>query len=165
MPSFDIVSELDTHEITNCADNAKRALDSRWDFKGTNAAIDFNAKDVAVKLSAESDFQLEQLVEILRSAATKRNIPFYALDIPADYEHSGKTYSKVVKFKQGIEQDAAKKIVKIIKESKIKVTAQIQGEKVRVQGKNRDDLQAVIALMKEQQAELELALQFNNFRD
>lgn len=165
MPSFDIVSEIDTFEIKNTADNAQRALDSRWDFKDTKAAIIYNAKDDSVKLEAQSDFQLQQLVDILTNAAIKRGIEYYSMEIPEKYDHSGTTYSKLVKFKNGIEQDVAKKLVKIIKDSKIKVTAQIQGEKLRVQGKNRDDLQEVIALMKAQQAELNIALQFNNFRD
>lgn len=165
MPSFDIVSEIEGSEIKNCVDNAKRDLDNRFDFKNVHAEMEFNAKDTSVKLATESDFQLNQLVEILQKAALKRNISFWSLDIPENYEHSGKIYSKVVKFKMGIEQDKAKKINKIIKDSKIKVTSQIQGEKVRVQGKNRDDLQAVIALMRDKQEELELALQFNNFRD
>lgn len=165
MPSFDIVSEIDSFEIKNTADNAQRALDSRWDFKNTNAQIIYNAKDSTVKLEAQSDFQLEQLVDILTNAAIKRNIEYYSMDIPKKYEHSGTTYSKLVKFKNGIDQDTAKKLVKIIKDSKIKVTAQINGDKLRVQGKSRDDLQAVIQLMKGCQADHNIALQFNNFRD
>lgn len=165
MPSFDIVSEIEGSEIKNCVDNAKRDLDNRFDFKGVHAEIDFNAKENSVKLATESDFQLNQIVEILQKAAIKRNISYFALDIPEAYEHNGKIYSKVVRFKMGIEQDKAKKINKIIKDSKIKVTSQINGDKVRVTGKSRDDLQAVIALMKSKQEELELSLQFNNFRD
>lgn len=165
MPSFDIVSEIDTFEIKNTVENAQRALDNRYDFKNSNASIDFNAKDNIAKLSAESDFQLNQLVDIFINAAVKRGIEIYSLEIPENFEHSGKIYYKEIKFRQGIEQDTAKKMVKIIKDSKIKVTAQIQGDKLRVQGKNRDDLQAVIALMRSSQSELNLTLQFNNFRD
>ncbi|RIY36717.1 YajQ family cyclic di-GMP-binding protein [Psittacicella gerlachiana] len=165
MPSFDIVSEIDNFEVKNTVENAQRVLSGRFDFKGTNASIELNSKDNKVKLVADSDFQLQQLVDILVNAAIKRNIEIYSLQIPEEYEHAGKSYSKEVTFKNGIDQDTAKKMVKIIKDSKIKVTAQIQGEKLRVQGKNRDDLQAVIALMRESQTDLNLALQFENFRD
>ncbi|MFC6276314.1 YajQ family cyclic di-GMP-binding protein [Psittacicella hinzii] len=165
MPSFDIVSEIDSFEVKNTVENAQRILDNRFDFKGTNSSIDLNAKDNKVKVSAESDFQLDQLVDIVVNAAIKRGIEIFSLVIPENYEHAGKTYSKEIEFRNGIDQDSAKKMVKMIKDSKIKVTAQIQGDKVRVQGKSRDDLQAVIALMKNAQSDLNLALQFNNFRD
>ncbi|RIY32413.1 YajQ family cyclic di-GMP-binding protein [Psittacicella melopsittaci] len=165
MPSFDIVSEIDNFEVKNTVENAQRVLGGRFDFKGTNASIELNAKDNKVKLVADSDFQLQQLVDILVNAAIKRNIEFYSLQIPEEHEHAGKTYSKEITFKNGIDQDTAKKITKMIKETKLKVTAQIQGEKIRVQGKNRDDLQQVIALMRNAQSELNLALQFENFRD
>ena len=141
MPSFDIVSEISGHEIRNAVENANRELTNRWDFRNVQ----------------------EQLIDILRNACIKRNIESTSLDIPADYEHSGKTYSKEIKLKQGIETDMAKKITKLIKDSKIKVQSQIQGEQVRVTGKSRDDLQAVIQLVKT--AELGQPFQFNNFRD
>ncbi|RIY32551.1 YajQ family cyclic di-GMP-binding protein [Psittacicella hinzii] len=165
MPSFDIVSEIDKFEIKNTVENAQRVLSGRFDFKGTSASIELNEKDSKVKLVAESDFQLQQLVDILVNAAIKRNIEYYSLQIPEEHEHSGKHFIKEVTFKSGIDQDTAKKMVKIVKEAKLKVTTQIQGEKLRVQGKSRDELQATIALMRESQAELNLALQFENFRD
>ena len=158
MPSFDIVSEISGHEIRNAVENANRELTNRWDFRNVQATIEFNEKNESIKVSSESDFQVEQLIDILRNACIKRNIESTSLDIPADYEHSGKTYSKEIKLKQGIETDMAKKLTKLIK-----VQSQIQGEQVRVTGKSRDDLQAVIQLVKT--AELGQPFQFNNFRD
>ncbi|PJG85650.1 YajQ family cyclic di-GMP-binding protein [Conservatibacter flavescens] len=163
MPSFDIVSEITLHEVRNAVENANRDLSNRYDFRGVEASIELNEKNETIKVATESDFQLEQLIDILRNACVKRNIESNSLDIPANYEHSGKTYSKEIKLKQGIETDMAKKITKLIKDSKIKVQAQIQGEQVRVTGKSRDDLQAVIQLVKN--AELGQPFQFNNFRD
>ena len=163
MPSFDIVSEISGHEIRNAVENANRELTIRWDFRNVQAAIEFNEKNECIKVSSESDFQVEQLIDILRNACIKRNIESNSLDIPADYEHSGKTYSKEIKLKQGIETDMAKKLTKLIKDSKIKVQSQIQGEQVRVTGKSRDDLQAVIQLVKT--AELGQPFQNNNIRE
>ncbi|TCP91270.1 hypothetical protein EDC44_13210 [Cricetibacter osteomyelitidis] len=163
MPSFDIVSEITLHEVRNAVENANRDLANRYDFRGVEAIIELNEKNETIKVATESDFQLEQLLDILRNACIKRNIESGSLDIPSDYEHSGKTYSKEIKLKQGIETDMAKKITKLIKDSKLKVQTQIQGEQVRVTGKSRDDLQAVIQLVKN--AELGQPFQFNNFRD
>ena len=163
MPSFDIVSEITMHEIKNAVDNASRDLSNRWDFRNVTASIELNEKNETIKVATESDFQLEQLIDILRNAMQKRSIEPTSLDIPADYEHSGKTYSKEIKIKQGIETELAKKITKLIKDSKLKVQSQIQGDKVRVTGKSRDDLQSVIQLVKG--AELGQPFQFNNFRD
>ncbi|HBO38779.1 MAG TPA: YajQ family cyclic di-GMP-binding protein [Pasteurellaceae bacterium] len=163
MPSFDIVSEITMHEVHNAVENAQRDLTNRWDFRNVVASIELNEKNESIKLTTESDFQLEQLLDILRNACIKRGIDSASLDIPANYEHSGKTYSKEVKLKQGIESEMAKKITKLIKDSKLKVQAQIQGDQVRVTGKARDDLQAVIQLVKG--AELGQPFQFNNFRD
>ncbi|AWX13816.1 YajQ family cyclic di-GMP-binding protein [Mergibacter septicus] len=163
MPSFDIVSEISMHEVSNAVDNAKRDLSNRWDFRNVQASIELNEKNETVKVATESDFQLEQLLDILRNAMMKRGIESSSLEIPENYEHSGKIYSKEVKLKQGIETDIAKKITKMIKESKIKVQSQIQGDQVRITGKSRDDLQAVIRLVKE--AELGQPFQFTNFRD
>ena len=109
MPSFDIVSEISGHEIRNAVENANRELTNRWDFRNVQATIEFNEKNESIKVSSESDFQVEQLIDILRNACIKRNIESTSLDIPADYEHSGKTYSKEIKLKQGIETDMAKK--------------------------------------------------------
>ncbi|WP_334054665.1 YajQ family cyclic di-GMP-binding protein [Pasteurella multocida] len=163
MPSFDIVSEITLHEVRNAVENANRDLTNRWDFRNVQAAIELNEKNESIKVSSESDFQVEQLVDILRNACIKRGIDSGSLDIPTEYEHSGKIYSKEIKLKQGIASEMAKKITKLIKDSKLKVQTQIQGEQVRVTGKSRDDLQAVIQLVKG--AELGQPFQFNNFRD
>lgn len=163
MPSFDIVSEVTVHEVRNAVENANRDLTNRWDFKNVQATIELNEKDVKIKVSSESDFQVEQLLDILRNAMIKRGIEHNSLDIDEQFEHSGKIYSKEVKIKQGIESEMAKKITKLVKDAKIKVQTQIQGDQVRVTGKSRDDLQAVIQLVKG--AELGQPFQFNNFRD
>jgi uncharacterized protein YajQ (UPF0234 family) len=160
MPSFDTVSEVDLHEVTNAVDQAKRELATRWDFKNVQADVVFDKEHVT--LSAEQDFQLEQLTEILRMAFAKRGLDARSLSDPQE-SRSGKLVKKSYSVKQGLDQDVAKKIVKLIKESSIKVQASIQGDKVRVTGKKRDELQEVIKLLRD--AELEVPLQFNNFRD
>lgn len=163
MPSFDIVSEIDMPEVRNGVENATRELSTRWDFRNIPASFELNEKNETIKVSSESDFQVQQLIDILRDKLAKRGIDGGALDISEELEHSGKTYSTNVKLKQGIDKELAKKIVKLIKDSKLKVQAQIQGEQVRVTGKARDDLQSVIALIKG--ADLGQPFQFNNFRD
>lgn len=163
MPSFDIVSEITVHEVRNAVENANRDLSNRYDFRGVEASIELNEKNETIKVSTESDFQLEQLIDILRNACIKRSIDSASLDIPTQFEHSGKTYSKEIKLKQGIETEIAKKITKLVKDAKLKVQTQIQGDQVRVTGKSRDDLQAAIQLVKN--AELGQPFQFNNFRD
>ncbi len=163
MPSFDIVSEITMHEVRNAVENANRELSNRWDFRNVTATIELNESKESVKVTTESDFQVEQLLDILRNTMIKRNIEPSSLEIPEDYEHSGKLYSKEVTLKQGIERDMAKKITKLIKDSKLKVQTQVQGEQVRVTGKSRDDLQQVIQLVKG--AELGQPFQFENFRD
>jgi len=160
MPTFDIVSELDMHEVTNAVDQANREVANRFDFKGTNAKFEQN--DSELNLSAEADFQLKQMIEILNLKLTKRGIDISCLDVN-DAEMTGKVAHQKVILRQGIDAPMAKKVVKMIKDSKIKVQASIQGEKVRVNGKKRDDLQQVIGLLKE--AKLELPLQYENFRD
>lgn len=160
MPSFDIVSEINLEEVRNATENANRELASRFDFRGVEASFEW--KKPAVELSAEADFQLNQMLDILRSQLTKRNIDAKALTTDS-VSHSGKTFSQKAVFKEGIEQATAKKLVKLIKDSKIKVQAAIQGESVRVTGKKRDDLQAVMQLVRT--TELEQPFQFNNFRD
>ena len=163
MPSFDIVSELTMHEVRNAVENANRVLSSRYDFRGVEAVIELNEKNESIKITSESDFQLEQLYEILLGSCVKRGIESTSLDVPTESEHHGKLYSKEIKLKQGIETEMAKKITKLIKDSKLKVQTQIQGEQVRVIGKSRDDLQAVIQLVKG--ADLGQPFQFENFRD
>ncbi|MGO1500039.1 MAG: YajQ family cyclic di-GMP-binding protein [Marinobacter sp.] len=160
MPSFDIVSEIDMHEVTNAVDQAKRDLGNRWDFKNVDADIEQDEKGITI--SAPQEFQLEQLMDLLRMAFAKRNIDGRALEEDGESK-AGKLVKQHLLLKQGIETDMAKKVVKMIKDAKLKVQASIQGDKVRVNGKKRDDLQTAMALLRE--AELEIPLQFNNFRD
>ncbi|MBD2809386.1 YajQ family cyclic di-GMP-binding protein [Xenorhabdus sp. Vera] len=163
MPSFDIVSEVDMQEVRNAVENAQRELTNRWDFRNVNASFELNEKSESVKIASESDFQVNQLIDILREKFSKRGIDGSVLNIPENMVHSGKTYSVEASLLQGIDTPLAKKIVKLIKDSKLKVQAQIQGEQVRVTGKARDDLQGVIALVRG--AELGQPFQFTNFRD
>jgi uncharacterized protein YajQ (UPF0234 family) len=160
MPSFDIVSEVDMQEVRNAVENAQRELETRFDFRGVEASFEWTKEET--KLTAEADFQLQQMVDMLRNKLIKRNVDVDTMDV-GEVVHSGKTYSIAVKFKQGIEQEVAKKLSKLIKDSKIKVQPAIQGDQVRVSGKSRDDLQAAIALVR--QAQLGQPFQFTNFRD
>lgn len=161
MPSFDIVSEIDSVELKNAVDNANRELTTRFDFRGVDARIEL--KELVVTLASESDFQVQQLHDIFANHCAKRNVSLAGSESPDVLTHSGKTYSTTVTLKQGIDQALAKKIVKLIKDSKLKVQASIQGDKVRVTGKKRDDLQQTMALLRE--ADIDLPLQFENFRD
>lgn len=160
MPSFDIVSEINTEEARNAVENAERELSTRFDFRGIDASFSWNKDETTV--AAEAEFQVDQMVDILRNKLVKRGIDPMTMDI-SSAQHSGKTVNKKVTFKEGIETSVAKKIVKLIKDSKIKVQAAIQGEQVRVTGKKRDDLQAVMQLVRE--SDLGQPFQFNNFRD
>lgn len=160
MPSFDIVSEIDMHEVTNAVDQARRDLGNRWDFKNVDATFDLDDKGITI--SAEQEFQLEQLMDMLRMAFAKRNIDARALSEEGESK-SGKLVKQHLVLRQGIETDMAKKIVKMIKDAKLKVQSSIQGDKVRVTGKKRDDLQEAIAMLRD--SDLDLPLQFNNFRD
>lgn len=160
MPSFDIVSEIDKHELRNAIENAQRELETRFDFRGVEAAIEW--KDPDALLKAEADFQLNQMMDILIGKLVKRSIDPNTMDSQSPV-HSGKTFNQTVKFKEGIDKDVAKKVVKLIKDSKIKVQASIQGEQLRVTGKKRDDLQSVMALIKS--SDLGQPFQFKNFRD
>lgn len=163
MPSFDIVSEMTMHEVGNAVDNANRDLSNRWDFRNVEASIELNEKNETIKVSSESDFQVQQLIDILATALAKRNIEFASFEVPEEIDHHGKIYGKTITMKQGIEKDIAKKIIKLIKDSKLKVQSQIQGDQIRVTGKSRDDLQSAMRLVKD--AELGQPFQFNNFRD
>lgn len=163
MPSFDIVSEIDMTEVRNGVENASRELTTRWDFRNIPASFELNEKSEIIKASSESEFQVQQLLDILRDKLVKRGIEGGALEIPEEMSHSGKTYSVEVKLRQGIDAAMAKQLVKMIKESKLKVQSQTQGDQVRVTGKARDDLQAVMALVRA--AELGQPFQFINFRD
>ncbi len=160
MPSFDIVSEVDMPEVTNAVDQAKREVGTRFDFKGVDAS--FELTDKTVTLKAEAEFQLDQMLDILKGKLVKRNVDVKSLSA-GEVQKSGKQCLLEITIVQGIEADEARKLVKMIKEAKLKVQTAIQGEKLRVTGKKRDDLQEVIAMLRE--AKLELPLQFNNFRD
>ncbi|MBY6209477.1 MULTISPECIES: YajQ family cyclic di-GMP-binding protein [Halomonas] len=161
MPSFDIVSEFDRHEAQNAVDQANREVQGRFDFRGVDAG--FELSDETVALHAEVDFQLQQMLDVLRNKLIARSIDPRTMDVQ-DAELSGVKARQNVLLKQGLEQKEAKDIVKRIKDSKLKVQAQIQGDKVRVTGKKRDDLQSVIALLRGDDGP-DLALQFDNFRD
>lgn len=161
MPSFDVVSEVDDVGIRHAADNTVRELATRWDFRNVEASVEY-LKGV-ITLKAEADFQCRQLLDMLRANLVKQGVDPGAIDDSGGLVHSGKTFSLTVRFHQGIATEAGKKIVKLLKDNKCKVQGAIQGDKVRVSGKKRDDLQAAIALIK--QAELDQPLQFNNFRD
>jgi len=160
MPSFDAVSEVDQHELTNAVDQAAREIQNRYDFKGTSAKAEMS--DGAIMLIADSDFQIQQMHPIVYQKLTTRGIDIMCLDA-GKVETSGKGVKQRLSVKQGIDKETAKKAVGVIKESKAKVQAQIQGEQLRVTGKKRDDLQQVMKLLKD--AELGVPMQFQNFRD
>ncbi len=161
MPSFDIVSEINEVELRHALENALREMGTRFDFKGVISSMEL--KDMVVTLKSESDFQVRQLEDLFRNHCIKRNVPTLGVEIEDKPVHTGKTHTLTMKFKQGIDQPEAKKIIAYIKESKAKVQASIQGEKVRITGKKRDDLQDTIALLKK--SNIELPMQFENFRD
>jgi cyclic-di-GMP-binding protein len=161
MPSFDVVSKLDLHELTNALDQANRELANRFDFKGTGAEFERSAETV-VTLNAKAEFQLKQMLDILKQRLAGRHIDIRCADI-ADPEINLASARQQVTLKQGIDQPLAKDIVKRIKDARLKVEAQIQGDKLRISGKKRDDLQTAIALLRT--ADLNMPLQFENFRD
>lgn len=160
MPSFDIVSEIDSQEVRNAVENANRELATRFDFRGVDAAFEWSKEETTLR--AEADIQLQQMVDMLRNKLVKRGVNPETMNV-GDPVHSGKTFSSKVTFKEGIDAPTAKQLVKLIKDSKLKVQAAIQGEQLRVTGKNRDDLQAVMALVRE--GKFEQPFQFTNFRD
>jgi hypothetical protein len=160
MPSFDVVSELNGHEVLNAVDQANRELQTRFDFKNTKAV--FELEELTVKMKAEVEFQLKQMLEILKVRLAKRGIDALCVD-PKDPVTNLAQATQDVVLKHGIDQETGKKLQKLIKDSKLKVQAAIQGDKLRVTGKQRDDLQQAIALMKK--SKLDVPLQFNNFRD
>ena len=161
MPSMDIVSEINEEELRNAVENSRREVSSRFDLRGKDIEIDL--KDNVVTLKAEDDFICKQLVDILRMQLSKRNVDPSAMEVDDKSVHSGKTFSLKVSFKQGIDALVAKKLVKAIKDSKLKVQSAIHGDKVRVTGKKRDDLQAVMRLARE--SDLGQPFQFDNFKD
>jgi uncharacterized protein YajQ (UPF0234 family) len=160
MPSFDVVSEVDLQEVRNAVDQCSRELATRFDFRGIPATFELETDAIVVK--APEEFQLEQMKEILRTKLARRNIDPRCLD-PGKVEASGREKRQRFALRQGIDRDHSREIVKRVKDSRLKVQVAIQGEKVRVTGKQRDDLQQVIALLKG--AELDIPLQFDNFRD
>ena len=160
MPSFDIVSEVDTHELTNAVDQANRELSTRFDFKGVEAT--FVLDDKVISQSAPSEFQLQQMTDILRNRLAARKIDVRALEFGEVLTNVAGARQKI-KVQQGIERELAKKIQAALKDAKLKVDTQINGDKLRVNGKKRDDLQAAIALLRA--TEFERPLQFDNFRD
>ena len=160
MPSFDVVSEINAHEVANAVDQSNREIQQRFDFKDTGAV--FELSELTVTMRAEVEFQLKQMLEILKVRLAKRGIDVMCVD-PQDPTSNLASATQEVLLKHGIDQETGKKVQKLIKESKLKVQAALQGDKVRVTGKARDDLQEAIALLRK--AKLEVPLQFNNFRD
>ncbi|MFM1818140.1 MAG: hypothetical protein RL364_1000 [Pseudomonadota bacterium] len=161
MPSFDTVCEPNMVEVRNAVDTSAKEIGTRFDFKGTSAAIEL--KDKEITMYGDADFQLQQVEDILRNKLTKRNVDVRYLDIGKVEKIGGDKVKQVVKVREGIATEDAKKITRIIKDSKMKVQASIQGDAVRVTGAKRDDLQAAMALLRKDMAELPLS--FNNFRD
>jgi len=160
MPSFDIVSEVDLHQFTNAVDQSNRVVETRFDFKGIEAR--FERDGLSVTIIAEAELQVTQMEDMLRANLIKYKIDPLAMQME-DIEASGKLVKQVITLRNGLEAELARKIVKLIKDGKYKVQTQIQGEQVRVTGKKRDDLQAVMAMLRE--TKLDQPLQFTNFRD
>lgn len=160
MPSFDVVSEVDIQEARNAVDQASREMTNRFDFKGANASYEF--KDNQVVLVAKSKFQIEQMQEILEKKLVKRAVDIGSLNYQDITENINQA-KQIISIIQGVDKDLCRKIVKIVKDSKVKVQAAIQGEQVRVTGKKRDELQQIISILKN--SDIKLPLQFSNFRD
>lgn len=163
MPAFDIVSEIDWQEVRNAVANAQREVANRWDFRHVPSTIELNEQRESLKIATESEFQLQQLLDIMCEQLIKRGVERSACEIPQQRAHSGKLFSIEVTFKQGIETPLAKKVVKLIKEHHPKAQSQIQEKQLRITDKSRNTLQAIMALLR--QANLEQPLQFTNLRD
>jgi cyclic-di-GMP-binding protein len=161
MPSFDVVSEANTVEVKNAVDQSNKEISTRFDFKGSDARVEQKERELTA--FADSEFQLNQVRDVLTGKMTKRNVDVRFLDLGKIEKIGGDKVKQVIKIKNGIESDVAKKIVRIIKDSKMKVQASIQGDAVRITGAKRDDLQSAIALLRKEVTEL--PLEFNNFRD
>lgn len=162
MPSFDVVSELEAYEVNHAVQNTSKEIATRFDFRGSQVSVELNEKNKEIKIAAESDFQVDQVREMLESHLLKRKVDAQVLD-PQKLEASGKFIHQLIKLKDGLDSDTAKKVVKLLKENGFKVQASIQGDKVRVTDKKRDGLQDVMAFLRQQS--LGLPLQFNNFKD
>ena len=160
MPSFDVVSEIDQHELTNAVDQANREINNRFDFKGTDSKIEM--VDNSLTIISASEFQVKQIHDILETKVTKRGIDIRCLDYGEILENNNEA-RQLVNIKKGVDKELARKIVKMIKSSKLKTQAAIQGDQVRITGKKRDDLQATIAEIKA--AKFDIPLQYINFRD
>ncbi|HJY63821.1 MAG TPA: YajQ family cyclic di-GMP-binding protein [Ignavibacteria bacterium] len=160
--SFDIVSEINWQEIDNAVNQARKEIQQRYDFKGSKSSIDYSQKDKTLTIMADDDFKLKAVVDILQNKFIKRGIPLKAMKFKTAEQASGSMLRQVVEVQQGISKDNCRLIVKIIKDSKLKVQSAIQDEQVRVSGRNKDDLQSAIALVKN--AELDFAVQFVNYR-
>jgi uncharacterized protein YajQ (UPF0234 family) len=160
MPSFDTVSEVDLHEVSNAVDQANREIGNRYDFKGSSARV-VQAED-QLTIQADNEFQLNQVKDILHLKLAKRGVDLASIE-EGKLETTINQARQTLRVQQGIPQDIAKRIVKLVKDARLKVQASVQGDKVRVSGKNRDDLQKVIAMLKD--AEIDLPLQYSNFRD
>lgn len=160
MPSFDVVSEVDMHELSNAVDQTNREVSTRFDFKGSNSRVEH--KEAELTLIAPSDFQIHQMYDILLNKLAKRKIDTGCLD-KGDIKESNNEARQIITVRQGLDKEMTRKITKLVKESKLKVQSTIQGDQVRVTGKKRDDLQDVMAMLKEQ--DLGLPLQYTNFRD
>ena len=161
MPSFDVVSKLDLHELTNAIDQANRELSNRFDFKGSDATFE-RSEETVVTLEAPAEFQLKQMLDILKQRLASRHIDIRCAEI-ADPEVNLASARQKITLKQGIDQPLAKDMIKRLKDAKLRVEAQIQGDKLRISGKKRDDLQGAIALLRA--ADLKMPLQYENFRD
>lgn len=160
MPSFDVVSDFDAHEASNGVDQANREVTTRFDFKGTGSKFALDGQ--VITMTTQTDFQLKQMADILRQKIAKRGIDVACFD-EQEPEFSGNEARQKIVLKKGIDADLARKLVKMVKGSKLKVQAAVQGEQLRISGKKRDDLQAAIAFLKE--ADVKLPLQYENFRD
>jgi uncharacterized protein YajQ (UPF0234 family) len=160
MPTFDIISEFDTHEVKNAIDQANKEIATRFDFKGTDSSVELT--DDKLIMISESTFQLQQIFSVVCTKLSRRGVDVGCMDV-GDAKGSGKLMRQEITLKQGLEITLAKKIVKLIKDKKLKVQAAIQGDKVRVTGKKRDDLQEVIQMLRDEK--LEMPLQYDNFRD
>lgn len=162
MPSFDVVSQVDLQEVENAVNQARKEVSQRYDFRGSNAAIEWDKKEV-ISIESADEFKVKAVDDVLREKLAKRNVPLKSLDPGKIEPASGGRAKQEVKIRQGIDSDRARLITKLVKELKLKVQAQIQGDQVRISGKKRDDLQAAIQAIKAK--EIDVPLQFINFRD
>ncbi len=161
MPSFDVVSQIDQHEVDNACNQARKEIAQRYDFKGTESSIEQTDEGIAIR--ANSEGRVDAARDVLESKMVRRQVSLKSLDAQTTQQAGGSMWRQLIKLKEGVSKEKAKEIVKAIKDSKVKVQAAIQGDTVRVSGKKRDDLQGTIALLKEK--DFDLPLQFKNFRD